>query len=43
MPGFNALFADGKVRFIPSAADERVLRALITRNSGKAVDLSKLE
>jgi len=42
-PGFNALFADGTVRFIPSDTDERIIRALITRNGGEPVDLSKLE
>jgi hypothetical protein len=40
--GFNALFADGTVRFIPADTDEHVVRALITRNGGEAVDLSKL-
>jgi hypothetical protein len=42
-PGFNALFADGTVRFIPSDTDETIIRALITRNGGELVDLSKLD
>jgi hypothetical protein len=42
-PGFNAVFADGAVRFIPSDTDERIIRALITRNGGERADLSKLE
>jgi hypothetical protein len=42
--GFNALFADGTVRFLMAdKADERSLRALITRNGGEQVDVSKLE
>jgi prepilin-type processing-associated H-X9-DG protein len=41
--GFNAAFADGSVRLIASDTDERTLRALITRNGGEPVDLSKLE
>jgi hypothetical protein len=41
--GFNAVFADGKARFIGTDMDERTLRGLITRNGGEAVDLSKLE
>jgi hypothetical protein len=34
-PGFNAVFADGQTRFIPSDTDEKLLRALITRNGGE--------
>jgi uncharacterized protein DUF1559 len=41
--GFNAVFADGKARFIPSNTPESTLRALITRNGGEKVDLSGLE
>ncbi len=32
-PGFNAYFADGSGRFIPSDTDERTLRGLITRGA----------
>jgi prepilin-type processing-associated H-X9-DG protein len=35
--GLNALFADGSVRFIPTATNERVLRALITRDGGEVI------
>jgi Protein of unknown function (DUF1559) len=42
-PGFVACFADGSVRFIRQSVDEKVLRALITRNGGEAVDLSDVE
>jgi hypothetical protein len=41
--GFNAVFADGKVRFIRGDIDERTLRAFITRNGGETVDLTILE
>ena len=37
--GFYALFADGKVRFIPRDTDERAIRAMITRNGGEQVEL----
>jgi hypothetical protein len=36
--GFHAAFADGAVRYIASRTDERVLRALITRNGGEIID-----
>jgi hypothetical protein len=42
-PGFNACFADGSARFIPSDNDEQTLRALITRNGSEQVDPSMLE
>jgi hypothetical protein len=42
-PGFVAGFADGKVRFIRSDTPEPVLRALVTRNGGEAVDPSPFE
>jgi hypothetical protein len=42
-PGFVACFGDGTTRFIRSDTDEATLRALITRNGGEAVDLSKLD
>jgi len=41
--GFNAAFADGAARFIKKDNDEQLLRALITRNGGEAVDLTKLK
>ena len=37
--GFYALMADGSVHYIPKKTDEKVLRALITRNGGEAVEL----
>ncbi len=42
-PGFNAVFADTKVRFIPSSTAEATLRALITRNGGEPVDVSRFK
>jgi hypothetical protein len=41
--GFNACFGDGTVRFISSSTDEGPIRALITRNGGEQVDVSKLK
>jgi RNA polymerase sigma factor (sigma-70 family) len=35
--GFNAGFADGSVRFIAKTINDRLLRALITRNGGEPV------
>jgi prepilin-type processing-associated H-X9-DG protein len=35
--GFNALFADGSVRFLKSSIDPRVLRALLTRNGSEEI------
>src|SRR5262249_39147323 len=40
--GFNALFADAAVRFIRRTADPELLRAAITRDDGKVLDLDKL-
>ena len=40
--GFNACFGDGTVRFISSTTGEGTIRALITRNGGEQVDVSKL-
>jgi hypothetical protein len=40
--GFHAGFMDGSVRFFPSNFDEAVLRALITRAGGEAIDPGKL-
>jgi hypothetical protein len=37
--GFYAAFADGEARFIRRGTDERVIRALITRNGGEKVEL----
>jgi hypothetical protein len=42
-PGFAAGFADGTARFLRSDADERDMRALITRNGGEEVDPAGLE
>jgi hypothetical protein len=42
-PGFAACFADGSTRFIPTSTDEKLIRALITRNGGEKVDTSWLE
>jgi hypothetical protein len=41
--GTLAVFADGNYRFIPSTTDEQTLRALITRNGGESVDVTKLK
>ena len=41
--GFNAVFADGKARFISSKTSEQTIRDSITRNGGERVDLSRLE
>lgn len=38
-PTFNVLMADGSVRPLPKAIDERTLRALITYNGGEMVDI----
>ncbi len=40
--GFHVLFADGRPKLIPKRADEALIRALITRNGGEAIDPSKL-
>jgi hypothetical protein len=42
-PGFVASFADGSARFIRTSTDERLIRAIITRNGGERVDVSDLE
>jgi hypothetical protein len=42
-PGFVACFADGRTRFIYDSTDEKTIRALITRNGGEKVHVSKLE
>ena len=41
--GFHACFADASVRFFGVETSEHIVRQLITRNGGEAVDLSKLE
>jgi prepilin-type processing-associated H-X9-DG protein len=41
--GFNALFADGSVRFLRQDINEAVLRSLITGVGSEHVDFSKLE
>ncbi len=42
-PGFVACFADGSARFIPTSTDEKIIRALITRNGGEKMDASWLD
>jgi hypothetical protein len=42
-PGFLAVFADGQTCFIASSTDEQTVRAVITRNGGEKVDLSRLD
>jgi hypothetical protein len=42
-PGFTACFGDGTTRFVSSSNGEETIRALITRNGGESVDLSRLE
>jgi Protein of unknown function (DUF1559) len=42
-PDFVAGDGDGGVRFIRGDTDESIIRALITRNGGEAVDLSDLK
>jgi hypothetical protein len=42
-PGFTAYFADGSVRFTRSDTDEKTIRALITRDGGERVDVTKLD
>jgi prepilin-type processing-associated H-X9-DG protein len=37
--GFNALFADGSVHFIPAATDAATLRALFTASGGEVIQL----
>src|SRR5262249_55913354 len=39
---FNALFVDGDVKFLSGKADEKLLRAAITRNGGENYDRAKL-
>ncbi len=39
--GFNALFGDGSVRFLPSDLSGATLRALITRSGGEVIDLPR--
>lgn len=41
--GFNALIADGSVRFIATKADEQVLRAMITRAGGEVINFDALD
>ena len=40
-PGFNAVFADGTVRFLDASIDDATRRAIITRNGGEPVNVSK--
>ena len=39
--GFNAVFCDGSVRFLPQSNSAAVLKALFTRNGGEVIDTSK--
>jgi hypothetical protein len=41
--GFNIVTADGKVHLVRQDAKESVLRSLITRNGGEAIDWNDLE
>jgi hypothetical protein len=41
--GFATAFADGTIRFLDARTEEATQRALITRNGGEPVDVSKLE
>jgi hypothetical protein len=36
--GFLAAFGDGSVRYIPKNTDEKLIRAMITRNGGERID-----
>ena len=38
--GFNALIADGSVKFIKTSISEATLDALVTRNGGEVIDAS---
>jgi prepilin-type processing-associated H-X9-DG protein len=38
----NAAYVDGSVHYIPRDTDEKILRALITRNGGEVVDADNL-
>jgi len=40
--GTQATFADGSVHFIPRDTDEKIIRALITRNGGEPIDADEL-
>jgi hypothetical protein len=42
-PGFNACFADGTTRFIAGKTGEKTIRALITRNGGEKIDVTRLD
>ena len=39
--GFNAVFADGAVRFISKTVDTTVLKGLITRDGGEVIRLDE--
>jgi hypothetical protein len=43
VPGFCAVFADGKARFVPASVGERTLRGFITRNGGEKLNWSELK
>ena len=40
--GSFALMADGSVWFLKAPIDEKTMRALVTRNGGESVDLSRI-
>jgi hypothetical protein len=42
-PGFNAVFGDGKTRFIREETDDGTVRGLITRNGGEDVSAARLD
>lgn len=42
-PGFNACFADGSIRLVSSKTGVKTMHALISRDGGEPVDLSRLE
>ena len=37
--GFHALMADGSVRWIPADTDEKIIKAMITRNGGESFEM----
>jgi len=37
--GFHALMGDGQIRWIPAETDEKLIRAMITRNGGEKITL----
>ena len=39
--GFNVAFADGSVRYMRHQADEKNLKAMITKDGGEVIELDK--